>query len=106
MSAYVLSFLNSHIALPFVAFKILQLNAQHVVLVIGEHVDVFISEPELFSRVTKAVLVIGPVTVEVLAWLAEVIASLDYLNIGLSSDKHRHHIRNTNCIPERVYVVP
>lgn len=93
----------SHIVLPFVSFKILQLNSKHVVLVIGEHVDVLIAEPELFSRVTEAVLVIGPVPVEVLPWLAEVITSLDHLNIGLRSDRHGHRVRSQNRIFERVY---
>jgi hypothetical protein len=74
-----LSFPKLQIVLPFVAFKIFKLDAQHAVFIIGKHVDVLITKPELFCRVTKAILIIGPITVEVLSRIAEVIPPLDNL---------------------------
>lgn len=65
---------------PFVAFEILQFDAQRIVLVVGQHVNVLVTQPELLGRIAKAVFVVRPVAIEVLARLAKVVATLDDLN--------------------------
>jgi predicted transcriptional regulator len=65
---------------PLVALKVLQLDAQCVVLVVGQHVDVLVAHPELLGGITEAILVVGPVAVEVLAWIAKIVTSLNDLH--------------------------
>lgn len=67
---------KKHPGLPFVSFEVLQLDPEDVVLVVGQHVNVFVAKPELFARISEAVLVIGPVSVEVLSRLSVVVSSL------------------------------
>lgn len=65
---------------PFVAFEIFKFNSQRVILVICQHVNVFIAEPKLFRRIAEAILIIGPITVEIFPWLAVLVAPLNYLD--------------------------
>ena len=67
---------------PLVALEVFELDAQRVVLGVGEHVDVLVAEPELAVGIAEAALVVLPVAVEVLAVLAQVVkvvATLDHL---------------------------
>jgi hypothetical protein len=67
--------------IPFVSFEVLQFNSQHVLLIVGEHVNIFISKPELLAWVAKAVLIVDPVPVEVFSRLAEIVSALDNLEL-------------------------
>lgn len=65
--------------LPFVSFEIFQLDPERVVLVVRQHVDVLVAEPEFLARIAEAVLVVGPVAVEVLPGFAKVVTPLNDL---------------------------
>lgn len=69
------------INLPLVAFKIFKFHAKRVFFVVGQHVYVFISQPEFFGRIAETVLVIRPISVEVFAWFAQVVSPLYYLEL-------------------------
>ena len=64
--------------LPFVSFKVLEFNAQRIVLIVCQHVNVLVAQPELLSWVSETVLVVGPVSVKVLARLPEIVTSLNH----------------------------
>lgn len=67
---------------PLISFEVLQLNSQHVILVICQHVDVLVTKPELLAWIPEAILVICPVPVEVLWRDAEVVSTLDNLKFA------------------------
>lgn len=69
---------------PLVAVKVLELNAKHVVVVVGQHVNVLVAEPELAAGIAETVFVIVPILVEVLRWYAEVVSPVDHLSVGRS----------------------
>lgn len=69
----------SAVTSPLVSLKVLQFYSQHIFFVVGQHVDVFVAHPELLGWVTEAILVVSPISVEVLSWLAQVVSSLDHL---------------------------
>lgn len=66
--------------LPLVAFEVFQFDAQHVILVVRQHVDIFVPEPELLRRIAETVFVVRPIAVEVFARIPEVVAPLDHLS--------------------------
>ena len=69
--------------LPFVPFEILQFHTEDVFFVVGQHVDVFVAEPELLGGVSETVLVVVPVAIEVFPGIAEVGSTLDHLEMWL-----------------------
>lgn len=69
---------NWHI--PFIALEIFQFDAQHVVLVVGQHVDVLVAQPKFSGRIAETVFVIGPISIEVLTRLTEIVATLNHLH--------------------------
>ena len=66
---------------PLVSFKVFQFDSQGVVFVVGQHVNIFISHPEFFGRVTETIFVISPVTIEILSGFAKLVTSLNHLRI-------------------------
>ena len=66
--------------LPLVAFKVLQLDAKRIVLCIGQHVNIFIAQPEFAIRIAESALVVVPVSVKVLSVVPSVVVPpLDHL---------------------------
>lgn len=72
-------------SVPFVSFKVFQFNSKLILLIVCKHVDILITEPELFSRISKSILVICPVTVEVFSGVSKVVTSLNNLLIATKS---------------------
>ena len=64
---------------PDVPFEIFEFDPELVLPAPRQHVDVFVSEPELPGGVAEAVLVLLPVLVEARPRFLVVIASLDQL---------------------------
>lgn len=63
------------VVLPFVAFEILQFDSQRIIFSVGQHVNVFISQPEFVIGIAESALVIVPVSVEILSVVSAVIVS-------------------------------
>lgn len=66
--------------LPSVSFEVFQLDPQHVFIVAGKHVNVFIAHPKFLCGIAKSIFIIGPVPVEVFTYrIADVVSSLNDL---------------------------
>lgn len=66
-------------SIPFISFEIFQFNSQRIVFIIGEHVNVFIAQPEFFGWIAETIFVISPVSIEILSWFTEIVSSLNDL---------------------------
>lgn len=91
--------------LPFVSFKVLQLDSQHVFLIVGEHVNIFISQPELLAWVSETVLVVDPVPVEVFSRLTKIISALDDLELRHKLNQKLIHFDWSACALDDVTCV-
>lgn len=65
--------------LPFVSLEVFEFHSKRVILVVGEHVNVLVTEPEFSSRIAEAVFVVDPISVEIFPRLAEVVPPLYHL---------------------------
>ena len=75
---------------PDVPFEIFEFDPELVLPAPRQHVDVFVSEPELPGGVAEAVLVLLPVLVEARPRFLVVIASLDHLRFRDYDRSIRH----------------
>jgi len=64
---------------PFVTLEIFQFYPKLVFFVVRQHVNVLVSKPKFFGRVTKAIFIIRPIAVEVFSRITEIISPLDDL---------------------------
>lgn len=89
------------IRIPFVTFEVFKFNPQHVILVVRQHVYVLVAQPELLGGIAESIFVVGPVSVEVLPRLAEVIPPLN----NLWRDKDSTIINRVKSVNRRTHVV-
>lgn len=75
--------------LPFVSFEIFQFHPERILLVIGEHINIFVPQPKFLGRIAETVFVVVPVAIEILPGDAEIVATLDNLK------KKPNHLPNT-----------
>lgn len=66
---------------PLVSLKVLQFYTQSIIFIVCQHVDIFIAQPEFLWWISKAILIVCPIAIEVFSWLTKVITSLNYLFI-------------------------
>lgn len=67
------------LVLPFVSFKIFQFHPEGVLLVIGEHINIFVPQPKFLGRIPETVFVVVPVAIEILPGDAEIVPTLNNL---------------------------
>lgn len=75
--------------LPFVSFKIFQFHPEGVLLVIGEHINIFVPQPKFLGRIPETVFVVVPVAIEIFPRDAEIVPTLNNLK------KKSNHLPNT-----------
>ena len=75
ISAWNMSLFIEILCVPFVAFEILEFHSQGIIFGVGQHVNVFISQPEFVIGIAESAFVIVPVSVEILSVVSAIIVS-------------------------------
>lgn len=75
----VVNIINLSLCIPFVTFEVFKFNSKHVIFIICQHVYIFIAQPKFFSRISKSIFIVSPISIKILPWISEIIPPLNNL---------------------------